>query len=340
MDPLSALSDSLAALAAKASSRLFHVPSPLGGRTALGFDGRRLLVPAFRAEEGEELEILAPGGKPVKAKVAGFDPRRGLAVLALETPIPGSAWAPMKGLPALGSLVLAAAYPSPEGPETRLDAIRCASAKEGDAAYLQTDGTPYPGFSGAALVAPAGELAGFVVSDMPGNDGLAIPAANAAALVEAIIARGFPGRAWLGVSTIPVEAPANWKKVSGDDRDVALLVVGMEAGSPADEAGLMVGDILLSIGGAPLSRPEDLRAALDAALPGTALAVAAFRGGNKIELSVIPSRAPADGMDSGGRHRRHGGYSGQHGWGGDPGKWARGSWRRGGGGAWGCCGDR
>jgi S1-C subfamily serine protease len=337
MDPLSALSDSLAALAAKASSRLFHVPSPVGGRTALGFDGKRLLVPAFQAEEGEELEILAPGGKPAKAKVAGFDPRRGLAVLALETPLPESAWAPMKGLPALGSLVLAAAYPSPEGPETRLDAIRCVGAKEGDAAYLQTDGSPYPGFSGAALVTPAGELAGFVVSDTPGNDGLAIPAANAAALVEAIIARGFSGRAWLGVSTIPVEAPENLKKISGDERDVALLVVGMEAGSPADEAGLMVGDILLAIGGAALSRPEDLRASMDAAVPGVAIAIAAFRGGNKVELSVVPSRAPADGMDSGERHHHHGGH---HGWVGDRGKWARGAWRRGGGGAWGCCGDR
>jgi len=295
------------------------------------------------------LEILAPGGKPVKASVAGFDPRKGLAVLALDTPLPESAWTSMKGLPAIGSLVLAAAYPSPEGPETRLDAVRCARAGEGETAYFQTDGSPYPGFSGAALVNPAGELAGFVVSDAPGNEGFAMPAANAAALVDAIIARGFPGRAWLGVSAIPVEAPEALKKASGDGREVALLVVGVEAGSPAAQAGLMVGDLLLAIDGTALSRTEDLRAALDAAVPGAAIAIAVFRGGAKIEIKAVPSRASGDGADSSDPRRRHDWHHGRHGWGawgnwggwgGDWAKWVRGAWRRGGGGAWGRCGDR
>ena len=83
MDDLHSLSDSISALARSAAARLFHVPSSLGGRTALGFDGKRLLVPAFDAEEGESLEILGPGGEKLSARVAGFDPKLSLAVLEL-----------------------------------------------------------------------------------------------------------------------------------------------------------------------------------------------------------------------------------------------------------------
>ena len=92
MDSLRSLSDSLAALAAQAAQKLFHVPSSLGGRTALGFDGARLIVPAFEASEGESLEVLAPGGKAVAAKVVGFDQRLGLAVLELAESMPSTAW--------------------------------------------------------------------------------------------------------------------------------------------------------------------------------------------------------------------------------------------------------
>lgn len=116
MDSLRSFSDSLESLAAQSLPRLFHVPSALGGRTALGFDGRRLLVPAMEAEEGEEVEILAPGGTKIVSRVLGFDPVLGLAVLGLPEARPESAWVPSPGLPGLASLVLALAWPSPDGP--------------------------------------------------------------------------------------------------------------------------------------------------------------------------------------------------------------------------------
>lgn len=281
MDELSALSEKLAALAARASRTLYHVPSDAGGRTALGFGGSLLLVPAYSADEGDELELLAPGGAKVKAKVKGFDPARGFAALELESPLGDAAWTPMRDMPALGSLVLAAAYPSPEGPEVRLDAIRF-SGGSGDEAYIQTDGQAFPGFAGGALVAPSGELAGVIATEWPGNAGYAIPAARARALVEQIAQRGFPGRAWLGVSTIPVEGESG-----------GLLVASLEEGGPAAKAGILVGDILLAAGGVALSRPRDLREALARALPGEPLALDLLRGGQRIAVGAVPGRAPA-----------------------------------------------
>jgi S1-C subfamily serine protease len=330
MDSLTALSDSISALAAQAAGRLFHVFSPLGGRTALSFDGARLLVPAREAGKGEHLEILAPGGARVGVTVKGFDPRLGLAMLELDEPRPETAWKGLPGLPRLGSLVVTAAWPSPEGPEVRLDTVRFAGGV-GETAYIQTDGPSFPGFAGAGLVAPSGELAGFVVSDRPGNRAWALPAARAEALVAEIAERGFPGRAWLGISTIPVEAPTSFKEAAGADSSLALLVAGLEAGGPAETAGIMVGDLILSMGGVLPSSPEGLREILDSRTAGEALVIALLRGGKKLEVSATLGSADE------GESRDWGNWGGR-------GHHPRGFWHRHGGqgrgGPWDCCGDR
>lgn len=287
MDALKSLSDSVAALASQAGSKLFHVPSPMGGRTALGFDGKLLLVPAFEAEAGEALRILAPGGEEVEAKVAGFEPGLGVAVLELAKAQPECAWTAAEALPPLGSLALVAAYPSPEGPEVRLDSIRIASG-EGEDAYIQTDGTPYPGFAGAAIVDPEGLLEGFLLTDRGDNWGWALPASRAAALVSAIVSGHAAARAWLGVSTVPIQAPPELAAAFGDGREDALLVAGVEAGSPAEKAGIRVGDLLASLGGRPVTDPASLQEALAAATPGSELKVRILRSGEGRELSAVP----------------------------------------------------
>jgi len=313
MDNLSSLSDSIAALAASAAARLFHVPSALGGRTALSFDGKRLLVPAFDAEEGETLEILGPGGKELSARVAGFDPRLSLAVLELGAELPSTAFVPMAGMPALGSLVVAVAFPSPQGPEARLDLIRF-SGGEGDDAYIQTDGAHFPGFSGSALVAPDGKLAGFVAADRGGNRSWAIPASKAAELAVSIAERGFVGGAWLGLSTVPVEAPEPFAALFGDGRQEALMVAGLGPNGPAAAAGILAGDLLVSIDGKAVTSPEELRSVLDDAKPGAKLLLVLIRGGQRIEATVTGSGRPSggrgDGMGWGGRG---GPWAGHHG---------------------------
>jgi S1-C subfamily serine protease len=299
MDQLRSLSESLSALASAAAAKLFHVPSPLGGRSALGFDGSRLLAPALEASERETLELLAPGGKPVRAEVVGFDPSLRLAVLELAEGMPDTAWTAAPSLPALGSLVLVAAYPSPQGPEARFDAIRFAGG-EGADSYIQTDGSRFPGFAGAALVDPEGRLAGFLASDASGNRGWAIPGARAAGLARSIAERGFPGRSWLGVSTLPVETPEGQTELFGDGRESALIVTGLEPGGPAAAAGLLVGDLLVSVGGRSATTPSELRAALDEALPGEKLRIVLLRAGNRLELEALPSSRKDESEGGGG----------------------------------------
>ena len=305
MDTLRSLSDSFTALASQATAKVFHVPSSLGGRTAVSLDGKLLLVSALEAETGETLAVLAPGGEEVETRVAGFDPDLGLAVLELAVPLGKSAWKIAQIAPALGSLVLVAAFPSPEGPEVRLDVVRF-SGGEGETAYIQTDGTPFPGFAGAALVDPDGNLVGVQIADRGGNRGWAIPASRVADLVPSIVSGQSSGWAWLGIATVPIAAPVELSEVFGDGREGALLISGVQEASPAAKAGLRVGDILASLGGQALVDGSDLVDALSAAKSGEDLPLVVIRAGTRVELSVVPeSRSPADGSRYGRRSYGH-----------------------------------
>ncbi|HUX38026.1 MAG TPA: S1C family serine protease [Rectinemataceae bacterium] len=308
---IATLSASISKLAAEAAGKLFHVPSSAGGRSALGFDGRRLLVPAFQAEKSEELEILAPGGSKVGAKVVGFDPALGLAVLELTQALPASAWTAAETMPALASLALSVAYPSEDGPEARLGLVRIAHGSvEGEDSYIQLDGASFPGFSGAAIVGAEGSLAGMIVADRSGNRGWALPAMRAKALVDAIVARGFPSRAWLGLSTLPVDLPESLREAAGGP--IGLLVTELAPKGPAQAAGLLPGDILVSAGGTRTEGPRSLRDALATSAEGERITLVILRGGLRMEIvALLAERPESPASDSEGAATRH--HHGRHG---------------------------
>ncbi len=308
------LSASISALAAEASGRLFHVPSGAGGRSALGFDGRRLLVAAFQAEKSDELEILAPGGSKVGAKVVGFDPALGLAVLELDQALPASAWKAAATMPALASLALTVAYPSEDGPEARLGLVRIAHGPvDGEDSYIQLDGASFPGFSGAAIVGADGSLVGMIVSDRSGNRGWALPALRAKALIETIAARGFPSRAWLGLSPLPIELPDSLREAAGGP--TGLLVTELAPKGPAETGGLLPGDILLSAGGKRTDSPGALREALTEAIAGERIVLVLLRGGLRKEVGVLLAERPEaqEGGSEGAHMHHHHGRHGHHG---------------------------
>lgn len=297
---LADLSASLAQLAAEASRRLFHVPSPLGGRSALSFDGSRLLVPAAAVDRDETVEVLGPGGARLSTKARGFDPRLGFAVLELDQPLPETAWKPGASMPALGSLALSLAFPSPEGPESALGGIRIArGAPEAEDSYLQVDGPVFPGFAGGVLVGPEGELLGVIAAEGGGNRSWVLPALRARALVETLASRGFPPRAWLGLATLPLDVPTSLRKAAGGAE--ALLVTELSEEGAAARAGLLPGDILLSLAGRRLESPESLRALLDEHRPGEELSLDLLRGGSPLELRLKLGEAPVN--QGGGGHR-------------------------------------
>ena len=300
MSNLKDMSDELAALVDSLGSQLVL----LGGdgvheRTAFRFDEAHFLTYAWQADEGDTVRVIDVWGTRHTLTVSGFDPLSGLAVLdatqvesgdrdAFEAPIHAAA-------PRVGELSVTLAYPSTHGVEARLAMIRCVGGGtvvgmgRTVSSYYQTDGRMHRGFAGAPVYTVEGQLLGMLAPAGRGREDLIVPASELAVMIDRIKRGEAESRAYLGVNTQGVEE--------------GLLVTGVEADSPAGQAGVRTGDFLVSLNGGGVQAPEDLWMLLAAKSGGDVVTLTLERGGSPLEVEVTLA-----GRDIEERwHRRRGG---------------------------------
>jgi len=277
------LSEELSAATARAAKGLVHVGGDeVAGRTGVLWGDGFVVTLARQAADGETVPVTLSGGE-VAATVHAWDSRTGVAVLKVAGPSDPK-WK-RAAVPAVGSLALTVAFPSPQGPEARLDVVRFVGADTdwplswGRGAvvksFFQTDGAAWPGFTGAVVVDASGALVGWVADNKPGNGGFVLSADDLARVVEPLIQSGSPKRAWLGVSTRPAGG-----------QGLALLAV--DGGSPAALAGWKAGDLLVSLDGQALKEPSDLVRVLGGLTPDRQVAARLLREGEVLDLAVTP----------------------------------------------------
>jgi S1-C subfamily serine protease len=290
-DPLAALSDRVQALVASAAPHVVRVEgrrhAPSSG-VAWSADG--LVVATHHAvERDDELEIGLPDGTSASASVAGRDPTTDLAVLRVKG---GGALAPAEwSEPALaaGALVLSVSRP---GRSLRADlALLARAAGEWRAPtggkldrYLETSLELRPGLSGALVLSAAGAPVGLATAGLLRGAAMIVPAATLRRVVKSLLAHGEIRRGYLGLASLPVALPAPLRERTGEE--VALLVTRVEAGSPADRAGLVLGDAILSFGGETLQDPGELYAFLTEDRIGDSLPLRVLRAGEVREIAV------------------------------------------------------
>jgi S1-C subfamily serine protease len=156
-------------------------------------------------------------------------------------------------------------------------------------AYVKADLTMFPGFSGGPLVDVGGRVVGLNSSLLGRGEHVAIPAALLDATVQKLISGQPVKRAYLGITSQPTALVQALRDKTGLTQERALLIMWVEPGSPADQAGLMVGDLLFGIGGHPVSNARDLIEALTPDRVGKPVPVAVLRGGNRVEVSLTPT---------------------------------------------------
>jgi S1-C subfamily serine protease len=249
-----------------------------------------VILTADHVIERDEVEVVLPDGTKHTATVAGRDPGSDVAVLRVPATLTAAVRAPA-GSAKIGSLVLAVGRPSREGPMASLGVVgaiggpwRTFRGTEVEG-YLRTDTTFYPGFSGGPLVDAHGRVAGMNSSRLGRGAGLTIPVSALERIAADLLSGGKVRRAYLGISSQVARLPASLSALAAG-RETGLLVVNVEAGSPADTAGMLMGDILIELGGNPVSDTDSLQAELGPSRIGQGTQATVLRGGESKSLPI------------------------------------------------------
>ncbi len=155
---------------------------------------------------------------------------------------------------------------------------------------IRTSAPMHDGFAGGAFLNARGELIGVATAASIRGLGVVIPAPIAWSAATALLQHGTVKRGHLGIAVQAVRVSQKQADVAG--RGEAILVVAVQTGSSAAEAGLLVGDVLLSLDGQDLHAPDDLLELLKGDRVGRAVELAVIRGGAPATLTATIAERP------------------------------------------------
>jgi S1-C subfamily serine protease len=236
------------------------------------------------------INVVLADGNSFAAAIAGRDPGSDLAVLRLEKKVlsPAKTSDTVK----VGQLVLALGRPSSAGIQASWGIVTGISGPTRTFRggmldeFVQSETTPYPGFSGGPLINTEGEILGLNTSGLTRGSSLTIPVKVAWRTGDALAKNGTVKRGYLGVRTQSVEIPEASRQALKREQSNGLLVLWLEEGGPAESGGLLVGDIVVAISGQPVGEADDLFSALNSDTVGKSIAVEVLRGGRPETVSV------------------------------------------------------
>ena len=142
----------------------------------------------------------------------------------------------------------------------------------------------HDGFAGGALIDVTGALIGVATATAIRGLGVVIPTSIAWKAAATVLEHGQVKRGYLGIAGQPVAVPE--RQQQGINRSRALLVVGVTDGSPADQAGVLVGDLLLDFDGHRSESPDALLDLLTGDRVGQTVPLRLLRGNKPVDLSV------------------------------------------------------
>jgi S1-C subfamily serine protease len=250
-----------------------HVVEGVGkGRASLA-DGRELRFEVVGRDALSDLAVIRAGGADLEPVSLGNADRLrvGQLVVAVGNPM-GLAGSVTAGVVS----ALGRSFPTSDGRASRLLEN-----------VIQTDAALNPGNSGGALVDGRGRMVGVNTAVAGIGLGLAVPVnATTRRIIAALMRDGRFRRAFIGIAGGSRPLPPRVARAL--DREAGVEVVQVVDGSPAARAGLRNEDLIIDVDGMPVADAGDLQRLMVGERIGRPLPVRAFRGGELLELTVVP----------------------------------------------------
>lgn len=230
----------------------------------------------------DRVDVLLPSGAS-HAELAGRDRATGLAVFRCEHTSAAPPIAPSETLRA-GTLTLVIGRSQRSGPTASMGILSSVSGRwrtrfGGDVdQFLQLDISIYPTAEGGSVVDAEGRLIGIASSNFSRYGAVAIPTATVRRVADTILATGHVPRGYLGIGLREVPLPGG--------QSTGLIVLSVEEGSAAAQAGLLLGDVLIALNGVPLHDAEDLQSLMGPDSVGATMTAQLIRAGQRIDVPV------------------------------------------------------
>ena len=283
----SQLSDQLAEAVDSAARVVLQVHSHRRPAAGILFDTDLVMAPA-RAIGDDVAVVRHPDGQTIEGNVLGFAASHGLAVI--RVPGLGARSAQAAAEPRVGALAVAVGRTWSGGVMALVTNVAVVGGplRTGRASAIERvirlAMAPHGALTGGALVDGSGGWLGFVTGAAIRGTAVVLPAAIAVAAARQIAERGGARQGFLGISTIPVKVPERQR--AGAPATHGLLISGVSSGSPADSAGLLVGDIITGFAGEPLEDPEALLTLLRGDRIGRPVTLSLVRGTERKDVDV------------------------------------------------------
>ena len=246
----------------------------------------------------EEIQLTLPDGRMVAATLAGRDPSTDIAVLKCAEADAGvREFGDVASLKP-GNLALVAGRTRASGPVAGMAVVSMVAAERRAwtgaslAPYVRLDIALQPTAAGGVVVDVHSRAVGIVTSRFARFGAILIPAPTVNRVVDTLLQKGHIPRGYLGVGLQPIRLPDSLRQSLQRDERTAAIVLEVEPGGPAGKAGIVIGDILVSLADRAVTRVEDVYSQLPGEAISKPLALKYIRGGAVQETKVVVGERP------------------------------------------------
>lgn len=296
---LAALSDTLADAVERAGRFVVAVH----GRGRLPSSGVRwrpgvIVTANHTLERDDEIGIATGRAEPVDAQLVGRDPGTDLAVLKTSDAAGDSAEFADIATLRVGHIVLALGAGG-DGIYANLGILSALGPgwttwRGGQVErFIRADLDLPGGFSGGPLIDSAGKIVGINTSALSRRFDLTLGNATVNRVLDQLLSKGHVTRGYLGLGMQPVRLPESLVRGLQLKTDTGIIVVSVEPDQAADRAGMMIGDVLVALGDAPVEDPEDVLAQLGPDRVGKPLRAHVIRANRPTNVDIIVGERPA-----------------------------------------------